>query len=88
VSPQGVVRLYTRPGCHLCEAAHDVLTEALERYPLELSVLNVEDDEALEKRYGQDIPVVEVSTPLGEHTFRHRLDAGRLEAELHRLWNR
>lgn len=88
MSGEGEIRLYTRPGCHLCEAAHSVLRATLERYPLELRVLNVEEDAALESRYGQDIPVVEVSTPRGQHTFRHRIDAGELESELSRLWSR
>lgn len=84
----GEIRLYTRPGCHLCEAAQSVLRATLDRYPLlPLRVLNVEEDAALESRFGQDIPVVEISTPRGQHTFRHRIDAGELEAELHRLCN-
>lgn len=84
---RGEIRLYTRPGCHLCEDAHAILKETLGRFPLPLRILNVEEDAALESRYGQDIPVVEVSTPRGHHTFRHRIDAGELESELGRLWN-
>jgi Glutaredoxin-like domain (DUF836) len=87
MSAASEIRLYTRPGCHLCEIAHSVLKQALGRYPLPLRVLNVEEDAALESRYGHDVPVVEVFTPNGHHTFRHRIDAAELEAELRRLWN-
>jgi len=81
------VRFYTRPGCHLCEPVHEVIRNSLDRYPLRLRILNVEEDPDLESRYGPDVPVVELLSPGGTHTFRHRLDPHELESELRRLWN-
>lgn len=81
------VRFYTRPGCHLCDRARDVVGKVLGRYPLPLRILNVEDDPTLEARYGEDLPVVEVASPEGTRTFRHHLSQDELESELAQLWN-
>lgn len=81
------IRMYTRPGCAMCDRVHDLLREASERYPLKLEVLNVEDDPALESRFGDDLPVVEVSVPGRTRLFRHTLAPDELESELQRLWN-
>ena len=47
--------LYQRDGCHLCDLALDVL--AVARTP-EFDTVFVDDDEALEARYGLRVPVL------------------------------
>jgi glutaredoxin len=55
------VTLYTRPGCHLCEVAKHQLLALGMTHPLRVVEVNIEDDDALEERYGATIPVVSVS---------------------------
>jgi hypothetical protein len=52
------VLLYSRPGCHLCDAARAVIEAQRERTPFDLAEVNVETDDALELAYGIRIPVV------------------------------
>jgi hypothetical protein len=60
-----VVTLYTRPGCHLCDAARDVIL-ALRRSdgPFTLREVDIEGDPGLHARYLERIPVVEVDGDL------------------------
>ena len=52
------VRLYSRPGCGLCDEARSVLLAQAARTPFELEEIDVETDDALELAYGIRIPVV------------------------------
>jgi hypothetical protein len=81
------VRFYTRPDCRLCDSAHDVVQSTLARLAMDFTVFNVEDDPDLERRYGHDVPVIEVESPHETRTFRHRLDRDEFEQEIRRLWN-
>jgi hypothetical protein len=49
--------LYSRPGCHLCELLAEEL-EPLLAGRAAVERVNVEDSEALERRYGLRIPVL------------------------------
>ena len=73
------VTLYTRPGCHLCEAAREVVasvcTELGESYE-EISIL---EDPELVRRYGEEIPVTLVDGR--QHDF-WRVDPARLRRAL------
>jgi glutaredoxin len=70
------VTLYGRPGCHLCDDAQAVLDRVGHPY----EVVNIEDDEALHRRYLERIPVVAVD---GEELFDFFVDEGALRARLH-----
>lgn len=50
------LKFYTRPDCHLCELAWDVLLQA--DLNSEVSMVNIEDDVELLRRYGLRIPVI------------------------------
>ncbi len=52
------VTLYTRPGCHLCEQAKADLEALQDTLPHRLVEVDIEQDEALLKAYGFEIPVV------------------------------
>jgi hypothetical protein len=58
--------LYTRPGCHLCEEARDIVQAVLEDraahgLPLPRVVeRNIEDDPELHRQYLERIPVLEL----------------------------
>jgi glutaredoxin len=65
------VVLYSRPGCHLCDVARDVILAARSRSPFAFREVNVETDDALELEYGIRIPVVTVD---GEERFELNVD--------------
>lgn len=75
------VRLYTRPGCHLCEEAKREIAAAgcVELY--ELEEINIDDDPALRERYGWEIPVVTIN---GIKAFKYRLTAAEFKSRLRR----
>ncbi|HLL73997.1 MAG TPA: glutaredoxin family protein [Pyrinomonadaceae bacterium] len=76
--PRSQVKLYTRPGCHLCdEAKREMLAAACEDL-YELEEINIDSDPELRRRHGWDIPVVAID---GALAFKHRLtrDAFRKE---------
>jgi glutaredoxin len=79
------VEIYSRPGCHLCDEAKDVIDRAASRHRLDIRVLNVEDDPELEAEFGTDIPVVFIE---GKKAFKYRVDPTELERKLKGLWNR
>ena len=73
------VTLYSRPGCHLCEAAEEIVAavclELGERY----SVVLIDDDPALQARFSDEVPVTFVDGR--QHDF-WRVDPVRLRAAL------
>jgi glutaredoxin len=75
------VKLYTRPGCHLCdEAKREVLAAGCEGI-YELVEINVDTDPELRRRYGWDIPVVVID---GALAFKHHLTREVFREELRR----
>ena len=75
------VTLYTKPGCHLCEAAEALLARLAAEAPLTITTVNIAEDEGLLARYGERIPVVrvgetELAAPLSEFKLRRALARG------------
>jgi glutaredoxin len=62
------VTLYSARGCHLCESARRVLDQVGGESPFELEEVDITDDEELERRFRELIPVVLVD---GEQAFTH-----------------
>jgi glutaredoxin len=54
------VVLYAAPGCHLCAAARSVLDGVRADTPFDLEEVDISADSALERRYRERIPVVEI----------------------------
>ena len=71
------VVLYSRAGCHLCDAARDVLLEERSRIWFELVEVDVAGDDHLELEYGIRIPVVEID---GQERFEFQVDPAELLA--------
>ncbi|MDQ5847189.1 MAG: glutaredoxin family protein, partial [Acidobacteriota bacterium] len=69
---QAHVVIYSRPDCHLCEDAKQIMEASgcAEEYTLD--EINIESDPELLKRYRYDIPVITIN---GVEAFRHRLTA-------------
>ena len=53
-----LVRLYARPGCHLCDVAREVIEAERSRSGFTFEEVSVEGDDRLELEYGIRIPVV------------------------------
>jgi uncharacterized membrane protein len=72
------VTLYTRDGCHLCEQTRADLEALQATIPHRLVEVDIEQDEALLKAYGLEIPVVKV----GPYTMKAPIDAQKLQITL------
>ena len=72
------LRLFSRPGCHLCEELAAAL-EPMIRGRAQLQIVNIDDDLTLKKRYGLRIPVL-----VGEsqELSAYPLDTAAVEAYL------
>lgn len=75
------VVLYSRPGCHLCDDARDVLLAERRRAPFDLVEIDIEGDERLLREYGVRIPVVLVD---GVEAFEYAVDGSELASLLGR----
>lgn len=53
------LRLYHRPGCHLCEDMADQLERLHDEADFECLLIDVDSDEALRARYHDRVPVLE-----------------------------
>lgn len=65
------VLMYSRPGCHLCDEARQVILAERVRTGFVYEEVDVSGDDALELEYGIRIPVVLVD---GEEVFEIRVD--------------
>ena len=52
------VTLYGRPGCTLCDEAELAIRRFAKQIPLELILVNIEEDDDVLRRYMFEIPVV------------------------------
>jgi hypothetical protein len=73
------VKLYSRPGCHLCEDARVVIASVCAELGEEFIELSILDDAELLARYSEEIPVTLVDGR--QHDF-WRVDSSRLRAAL------
>ena len=73
------VILYTKPGCHLCEAAEQVIAQVRKRRPFDVEIRDILDDPAAYDLYKHDVPVILLA---GREIARHRLSAEQLEDAL------
>ena len=82
--------LLTKPGCHLCEEAKTVVDLAMAKFksehssenPIELTEVNILEDQALLEKYGEEIPVLQING--ATHAY-WRIDSERLIAALNKL---
>ena len=68
--------VYTRRGCHLCDAALERLSVARVRHGFGLEVVDVDTDPELVARHGNCVPVVTVN---GKVRFRGAVNGVLLE---------
>ena len=70
--------IYTRPGCHLCDAMKAVVARAVNgsALPISVSEIDISTDRELEARYGLEIPVLMVD---GKKVAKYRIRDAELE---------
>ena len=73
------VTLYSRPGCHLCEAAKAAIDPLLAEFGATLHEISIDGDDVLTERYGWDIPVLFVGA---RKAAKHRINVKQLRRQL------
>jgi glutaredoxin len=76
------VTLYGKPGCCLCDEAKEALAAVRAERPFDLEQVDVSVDPALNRDYGERIPVVAVE---GEELFEYHVDPDELRRRLDTL---
>jgi len=79
--PAARVTLYTRPGCHLCELAREVVVRVCGELGESCDEVDIDSDPELQRRFTDEVPVTYVDGR--QHDF-WRVDAARLRAALAR----
>jgi glutaredoxin len=82
--------LLTKPGCHLCDQAREVVDSAVSAFmaqnksntQLEITELNILEDEALTNQYSEEIPVLQING--ATHAY-WKIDSERLITALNEL---
>lgn len=69
------VTLYGKPGCHLCEDAKTVIEQVRATHPFDLQEVDISIDPALNREYGERIPVVAID---GVERFQYFVDSKAL----------
>lgn len=75
------LRIYSRPGCHLCEQLLEDLLP-LVRGRLEVEIVNIDDDIDLSREYATRIPVLEYA---GEFVCQYTLEDSAIRKILDNL---
>ena len=73
------VTIYSKPGCHLCEEAKEVMQGAHCSELFRLDEVDIESDPELLSRYRFEIPVIMIE---GVEAFRHRVTAEEFKAQI------
>lgn len=79
MSTEPRILLYSRPGCHLCDAARTVIERVCADLGESYVEVSIDDDPTLQERFGEEIPVTFVDG--AQHDF-WRVDEQRLRAAL------
>jgi glutaredoxin len=74
-----LIEIYSKPGCHLCDIAKEVLMEAKQKFEFEIREINIENDEELFKKYQYDIPVIRIN---GRKAYKYKIDPADLQRRL------
>jgi glutaredoxin len=65
------VTLYSRPGCHLCDEMKALVTKVARRIQMSIAEIDITTDPALERQYGEEIPVLMID---GSKAAKYRID--------------
>ena len=78
-APAPRVTLYTRPGCHLCDDAREVVAAVCAELDESFVEISIDDDPVLQRRFADEIPVTFVD---GRQHDYWRVDPTRLRRAL------
>jgi len=73
------ITLIGRPGCHLCERAHDAIRQVVDQTDVRFEELSLLDDPQLMSKYSEEIPVILVNGKV--HDF-FKVDPDRLRTAI------
>jgi glutaredoxin len=77
------IDIYSRPGCHLCDEAKEVIERVQQRCSFALRIINIDEDPGLLTAFGTEIPVIFIN---GNKAFKYHVDEAELEKKVKRLW--
>ena len=67
------ITIYSKPNCHLCDRAKEVIARCRARAEFTVDVVDITQDPALVEHYGQDIPVILLDgVEIARHFVRER----------------
>jgi glutaredoxin len=67
------ITLFSKPDCHLCDRAKEVLNRCRQRAAFEIEVVDISQNPELLTRYGRDIPVILLDgREIARHFVRER----------------
>ncbi len=72
---QNCVTFFTRKNCSLCVEGRKVLDQALRKVPLELTVIDIDENPEWFDEYKWDVPVLHLND---EFAFKHRFELQEL----------
>ncbi len=76
-----LITVYSKPDCHLCEEAMEVLRRLQRELSFELAELDITEDEQLHRAYFERIPVIALDgEELSEYFVKEPLVRERLES--------
>ena len=79
-----ILTLYTKPGCHLCEAVEQVIDRVRRDFPFDFNKRNILDDPDDLKAYSELIPVVLLD---GREIARFHMTESQLRTALQAKWS-
>ena len=65
------VILYSRKGCHLCEAVKESLERLVHRSAFTWREVDIDQDQELRQKYTEEVPVVFIN---GRKAFKYSMD--------------
>jgi glutaredoxin len=77
--PPVALTLYSRPECHLCDEMKDAVVPLARELGCVLEQVDISGDPDLERRFGQEIPVLFVN---GRKAFKYRATEWELRKRL------
>jgi hypothetical protein len=73
------LRIYSRPGCHLCEEMMAVVRRAIRGRVVTIEEIDISTDPDLERLYGEQIPVLTID---GRKVAKYRISEEALTRAL------
>jgi glutaredoxin len=67
------ITIYTKPGCHLCDLAKEVIARCRQKIDFTVEVIDISQNPELLERYRNDIPVIRLDgKEIARHVLRER----------------